>query len=422
MSEKYLPRIADEKLKLGLATSGAVLIVGPKWCGKTRTAEEISKSVLYMQDPDHAEAYRLLADTKPSKLLEGETPRLIDEWQTAPVLWNAVRFAVDKRRARGHFILTGSVVPPETSDMHTGTGRISRMTMRTMSLFESEESSGAISLEDLFDGKKDMFDENKLSIEQIAFILTRGGWPEAVNEKNEKYALRMVYNYLDAVANQDMSRIDEVERNPDRVYTLLRSIARNISTQAGTATLLKDLISNDESLSDKTINDYVTALKKLYVVEDLPAWSPHLRSKRAIRTTAKRHFIDPSIAAAALRADSGKLLKDFKAFGFLFESLCIRDLRIYADSLDGSVYHYRDQLDNEVDAVIQLKDERWAAVEIKMGAGEIEKAADNLIKFSNNIDTEKMPAPSFLMVLTATEYAFQLKNGVWVVPIGCLRN
>ena len=422
MNEKYLPRIADEKLKLGLATSGAVLIVGPKWCGKTRTAEETSKSVLYMQDPDHAEAYRLLADTKPSKLLEGETPRLIDEWQTAPVLWNAVRFAVDKRRARGHFILTGSVVPPETSDMHTGTGRISRMTMRTMSLFESKESSGAISLNDLFDGKKDMFDENKLSIEQIAFILTRGGWPEAVNEKNEKYALRMVYNYLDAVANHDMSRIDEVERNPDRVYALLRSIARNISTQANTATLLKDLISNDESLSDKTINDYITALKKLYVVEDLPAWSPHLRSKRAIRTTAKRHFVDPSIATAALRADSGKLLNDFKAFGYLFESLCIRDLRIYADSLDGSVYHYRDQLDNEVDAIIQLKDERWAAVEIKMGAGEIEKAADNLIKFSNNIDTEKMPAPSFLMVLTATEHAFQLKNGVWVVPIGCLRD
>ncbi|MCL2695845.1 MAG: DUF4143 domain-containing protein [Clostridiales bacterium] len=422
MNGKYLPRIADKKLKLGLATSGAVLIVGPKWCGKTRTAEEISKSVLYMQDPDHAEAHRLLADTKPSKLLEGETPRLIDEWQTAPVLWNAVRFAVDKRRARGHFILTGSVVPPETSDMHTGTGRISRMTMRTMSLFESEESTGGISLGALFDGRKDMFDENKLSIEKIAFILTRGGWPEAVNEKNEKYALRMVYNYLDAVANQDMSRIDEVERNPDRVYALLRSIARNVSTQASTVTLLKDLMSNDESLSDKTINDYIAALKKLYVVEDLPAWSPHLRSKRAIRTTAKRHFIDPSIATAALRADNVKLLNDFKTFGYLFESLCIRDLRIYADSLDGSVYHYRDQLNAEVDAIIQLKDERWAAVEIKMGAGQIEKAADNLIKFSNNIDTNRMPTPSFLMVLTATEHAFQLKNGVWVVPIGCLRD
>ena len=422
MNEHYLPRIADEKLKLSLATSGAVLIVGPKWCGKTRTAEEVAASILYMQDTDHAEAYKLLADTKPSKLLEGETPRLIDEWQQAPVLWNTVRFAVDKRRARGQFILTGSVVPPQTSDMHTGTGRISRMTMRTMSLYESGESTGGISLADLFDGKTDMFDENKLSIEQIAFILTRGGWPEAVGEENEKYALHMVYNYLDAVANQDMSRIDGVERNPDRVYALLRSIARNISTQANTATLLKDLVSNDEGLCDKTINDYVNALKKLYVVEDLPAWSPHLRSKRAIRTTAKRHFTDPSIATASLRADTGKLMNDFKAFGYLFESLCIRDLRIYADALDGSVYHYRDQLNFEVDAIIQLRDERWAAVEIKMGAGEIEKAAENLIKFSNNIDTDKMPAPSFLMVLTGTEHAFQMKNSVWVVPIGCLKD
>ncbi|MCL2152763.1 MAG: DUF4143 domain-containing protein [Oscillospiraceae bacterium] len=422
MNDRYFPRLADEKLKLSLATSGAVLIVGPKWCGKTRTAEEAAASILYMQDTDHAEAYKLLADTMPSKLLEGETPRLIDEWQQAPVLWNTVRFAVDKRHARGQFILTGSVVPPQTSDMHTGTGRISRMTMRTMSLFESGESTGMVSLTDLFDGKTDMFDESELSIEKIAFILTRGGWPEAVGEENEKYAVHMVYNYVDAVANQDMSRIDNVERNPDRVYALLRSVARNISTQANTATLLKDLVTNDEGLSDKTINDYISALKKLYVVEDLPAWSPHLRSKRAIRTTAKRHFTDPSIATASLRADSGKLMNDFKAFGYLFESLCIRDLRIYADAIDGSVYHYRDQLNFEVDAIIQLKDERWAAVEIKMGTGEIEKAAENLIKFSNNIDTAKMPAPSFLMVVTSTQHAFQMKNGVWIVPIGCLKS
>lgn len=422
MAEKYLPRIADERLKLALATTGAVLIVGPKWCGKTRTAEEAAKSVLYMQDPDHTVEYKLLADTKPSKLLEGDVPRLLDEWQVAPVLWNAVRFAVDKRRAKGQFILTGSVIPPETDDMHTGTGRISRMTMRTMSLFESGESTGGVSLRDLFSGKTGMFDENKLSIERIAYILTRGGWPESVLETNEKYALQMVYNYLEAVANQDISKIDNVERSPDRVFSLLRSIARNIATQASTTTLLKDLITNDEGLSDKTIYEYISALKKLYVLEDLPAWSPHLRSKRAIRTTAKRHFIDPSIATVALRADTSKLLNDFNTFGYLFESLCIRDLRIYADSLDGKVYHYRDQLNFEVDAVIQLKDERWAAVEIKMGAGEIEKAADNLIKFRDNINYAKMPQPSFLMVLTATEYAFQMKNGVWVVPVGCLRD
>ncbi|MDR0596028.1 MAG: DUF4143 domain-containing protein [Clostridiales Family XIII bacterium] len=421
MDGKYLPRIADEKLKLMLASSGAVLIIGPKWCGKTRTAEQAAKSVLHMQNPDHAQEYRLLADTKPSKLLDGETPRLLDEWQQAPVLWNAVRFAVDKRRARGQFILTGSVVPPDTKDMHTGTGRISRMAMRTMSLYESGESTGGISLGDLFGGKTGMFGESGLTIAQIAHILTRGGWPEAVTEKNNAYALRMVYNYLDAVANLDISRVDGVERNPDRVSALMRSIARNISTQANTATLLRDLISNDDGLSDKTVNDYISALKKLYVLEDLPAWSAHMRSKRAIRTTAKRHFTDPSIATAALGADADKLLSDFNTFGYLFESLCIRDLRIYADALDGSVYHYRDQTGFEVDAIVQLRDARWAAIEIKMGAGEIESAAENLLKFRDSINTEKTPAPAFLMVLTATEYAFQLKNGVWVVPIGCLR-
>jgi len=418
----YLPRISDKKLDLALKTSGAVLIAGPKWCGKTRTAEEASKSALFLQDPDHAEEYKLLANTKPSILLDGETPRLLDEWQDAPVLWNAVRFAVDRRRKRGQFILTGSVIPPLTDDMHTGTGRISRMTMRTMSLFESDESTGQISLEDLFNGNTDMSGKSNLSIEQLAYVLTRGGWPEAVIEENQGYALQMAYNYLDAVANHDISKIDGVERNPDRVYSLIRSISRNISTQAATTTLVRDLLSNDESLSDKTVNDYISALKKIYVIDDLPAWSPHLRSKRAIRTTAKRHFSDPSIAAAALNADTSKLLSDFKTFGYLFESMCIRDLRVYADSLDGKVYHYRDQMEVEVDAVIQLRDERWGAVEIKMGAGEIEKAAENLMRFRDNIDTEKTPEPSFLMVLTGTEYAFQMKNGIWIVPLGCLKN
>lgn len=422
MNGRYLPRIADQKLQLLLATSGAVLIVGPKWCGKTRTAEEVAASILYLQDPDRTEEYILLAKSVPSMLLEGETPRLIDEWQMAPVLWDAVRFAVDKRRLRGQFILTGPVVPPITNDMHTGTGRISRMTMRTMSLFESGESTGGISLKALFEGDDGMSGESKISIERTAFILTRGGWPEAVGEKNEQYALQMVYNYLDSVAHQDMSRIDEVKRNPDRVYALLRSIARNISTEANTQTLLRDLIANDEGLSDKTINNYIDALKKLYVIEDLRAWSPHLRSKRAIRKTAKRHFIDPSIAAAALRADRNKLMSDFQTFGYLFESLCIRDLRIYADRLDGTVYHYRDQIGVEVDAIVQLKDERWGAIEIKMGQGEIEKAAQKLIEFKNSIDTERTPLPSFLMVLTGTQFAFKLPNGVWVVPIGCLKD
>jgi len=288
-------------------------------------------------------------------------------------IWNAVRFAIDKRRKRGQFILTGSVIPPLTDDMHTGTGRISRMKMRTMSLFESAESTGEISIGILFDGVNDMEGKSKLSIEQLSDILIRGGWPESVIEKNYEYAVKMSYNYLDSIVNYDISKIDGVERNPDRVYSLKRSISRNISTQATIATLVNDMQVNDESLSIKTVDDYIGALKKIYVIEDLPAWSPHLRSKKAIRTTAKRHFIDPSIAAAALNANTNKLFNDFNTFGYLFESLCIRDLRIYSDSIDGKVYHYRDQSGMEVDAIIQLRDGRWCAIEVKTGAGEIEK-------------------------------------------------
>jgi len=422
MSTEYLPRIADRKLELQLAASGAVLIVGPKWCGKTRTAAEKANSILYMQDPDSLTENRMLADTLPSKLLEGDTPRLLDEWQDAPVLWNAVRFTVDQRRKRGQFILTGSVVPPLAGNMHTGTGRISRMTMRTMSLYESNESTGEITLTDLFDEKTELNGKSRLSVEQLAFILTRGGWPEAVIDNNQKASLQTAYNYLDSIAGQNISGIDGVERNPNRVYSLLRSISRNISTQATTTTLLKDLTANDESISQKTVDEYIITLKKLYVVEDLPAWSAKLRSRVMLRTTSKRHFTDPSIAVASLSATPERLLSDFKTFGLLFESLCIRDLRIYAESINGSVFHYRDKNNLEVDAIVQLPDGRWGAVEIKMGAGMIDAAAETLLKLSRSIDTEIMMNPSFLMILTATEYAFQMKNGVWVVPLGCLKD
>jgi len=422
LKNKYLPRIADAKLELALQAMGAILIEGPKWCGKTSTAEHIAKSVLYMQDPDTFDENMLKAKTKPSLLLEGETPRLLDEWQVAPVLWNAVRFAVDKRQKTGQFILTGSVVPVRTDDMHSGTGRISRMKMRTMSLFESGESSGEISLEALFDGETEMFGKSKITLEQIAFILTRGGWPAAVKEKSEVLALKKASDYYEAVINEDISRIDNVEKNTDRVRSLMRSLSRNIATEAGTTTILNDLRANDEYLSQVTIDQYINALKMLFVIDDLSAWSPSLRSKTAIRTTAKRHFSDPSIATAALGATTKRLFNDFCTFGFLFEALCIRDLRVYADSLDGNVYHYRDAKGTEVDAIIQMKDGRWGAVEVKMGAGDIETAAENLLKFKANIDIEKMYEPSFLMVLTATETAFQLQNGVWVVPLGCLKN
>ena len=422
MINKYLPRIADAKLEIALQAMGAVLIEGPKWCGKTSTAEYVSKSVLYMQDPDSAEENMLKAKTKPSLLLEGDTPRLLDEWQVAPVLWNAVRFAVDKRQKTGQFILTGSVVPVRTDDMHSGTGRISRMKMRTMSLYESGESSGEISLSDLFEGKTDMSGQSKVTLEQIAFILTRGGWPAAVNDKSEELALKKSSDYYEAVVNEDISKVDNIEKNPDRVRSLMRSLSRNISTEAGTTTILNDLRTNDQSLSQVTIDQYINALKMLFVIDDLPAWSPNLRSKTAIRRAAKRHFSDPSIATAALNATSKKLFKDFCTFGLLFEALCIRDLRVYADSLGGNVYHYRDAKGAEVDAIIQVPDGSWGAIEIKMGSGDVVSASENLIAFKNNVDTDKMNEPSFLMVLTATQSAFQMENGVWVVPIGCLKN
>jgi predicted AAA+ superfamily ATPase len=422
MSDIYLKRISDKKLNLLLRAKGAVLIEGPKWCGKTSSAAEVAGSILYMQDPDNSSANKLLAQTKPSLLLEGDTPRLIDEWQTAPELWNAVRFAVDKRKSKGQFILTGSVNPTRTYDMHTGTGRIARMKMHTMSLFESGDSTGEISLTELFEENIEMEGRSRLSIEKLAFIINRGGWPAVVRETDEKIALTVAVDYLEAVANEDISKADGIEKNPDRVKALLRSISRNISTEAQTTTLLNDLVANDESLSLATINTYITALKKIFVLEDLPAWSVKLRSKTSLRTTAKRHFTDPSIATASLRATPKRLLSDFNTFGLFFESLCIRDLRIYAESVDGSVYHYRDKNGLEIDAVIELADGRWGAVEIKLGGGQIEEAANNLLKLSKVVDTEKMNEPSFLMVLTGTEYGFRLKNGVWVVPIGCLRD
>jgi len=422
MNDMYFQRIADAKLTLALEAMGAVLIEGPKWCGKTSTAEHIARSVLYLQDADMLEENMLKAKTKPSLLLEGETPRLLDEWQVAPVLWNAVRHAVDKRQKTGQFILTGSVVPVLTENMHSGTGRISRMKMRTMSLYESNESSGDISLGDVFDGKKEMTGKSKVTLEQIAFILTRGGWPAAVREKNEKLALKKAIDYYEAVVNEDISRVDNITKNPDRVRSLMQSISRNISSEAGTTTILNDLNANDKSLSQVTIDQYINALKMLFVIDDLPAWSPNLRSKTAIRTTVKRHLSDPSIATAALGATTQRLFNDFCTFGLLFESLCIRDLRIYADSLDGNVYHYRDAKGVEVDAIIQMRDGRWGAVEIKMGAGDIETAAKKLLSFKENIDTAIMQEPSFLMVLTATESAFQTENDIWVVPLGCLKN
>ena len=422
MSESsYLSRLCDQELQMALQSSGAVLIEGAKWCGKTRTASNAAKSILYMQDPDNTSSYQAMADTKPSLLLKGETPRLIDEWQMAPVLWDAVRFEVDKRGDTGQFILTGSAVPVDNVTAHTGTGRFSRMLMRPMSLFESHESNGTVSLGDLFGGDQAIEAMSELSIEKIAFALCRGGWPASVR-KNEASALRMSRDYVEAVINHDVSRVDEVEKNPERVRLLLRSLARNVATMASIQTIKNDIEATDISISDKTISSYLNALRRIFVVEDLPAWLPSMRSKTAIRTSSKRHFVDPSIATAVLRTNPDGLLNDFKTLGFLFEALCTRDIRIYAQMIDGDVFHYRDKTGLESDLIVRLRDGRWAAIEVKLGNKQIEEATQNLLILKAKIDEDKMGQASFLMVLTGGQYAYRRNDGVLIVPIGCLKN
>lgn len=415
----YMPRVSDNLLSKLLESSGAVLVEGAKWCGKTQSSLQFAKSAIYMQDPDEGRAFMLLADSKPSLLLEGNTPRLIDEWQMAPVLWDAVRYAVDKRGSVGQFILTGSVTP-ETKTMHTGTGRIARMIMRPMSLFESNESNGSVSIKELFDGKVDVAALSTLTIDKIAIALCRGGWPSAV--KMKKNSAQVAINYVESIINIDISTADGVERSREKVRLLLQSLARNISTMATDRTIMDDIGANNSSITDKTLNSYLNVLQKLYVVEDVKAWQPSLRSKTAIRTASKRQFVDPSIASAVLRVDSEGLLKDFETFGLLFESLCTRDLRVYAQASDGDIFHYRDKTELESDLIIKLHDGRWAAVEVKLGSSYVDEAAKNLIKLKEKIDESKMRKPSFLMVITGGQAAYKRDDGVLVIPIGCLKD
>ena len=419
--KNYLPRIGDALLAKKLKHSGAVLVTGPKWCGKTATSSVAAKSVVYMQDPDKAKGYMMAADTQPSVLLEGAVPHLIDEWQTAPVLWDAVRFAVDQRQQTGQFILTGSAVPLDNATLHTGTGRISRLAMHTMSLYESQESNGKISLKDLFDNNPIDLTPSLLTVEQAAYTICRGGWPASVRLATED-ALALSSDYVDAIIHQDISRVDGVEKNPKRVQLLLRSLARNVATMATNTTILRDFEGDEKSISIPTLDTYLNALRRIFVIEDQPAWSPSLRSKTAIRTASKRHFTDPSIATAVLRISPKHLLEDFNFFGFLFESLCTRDLRVYTQANDGDVFHFRDKNGLEADMILALNDGRWAAVEVKLGHKQIEEAAENLKKLANKVDLEKMGKPSFLMVVTCGEFAYQRKDGIFVVPIGCLKD
>lgn len=421
--KKYFPRIADKLLKNALESSGAVLIEGAKWCGKTRTASEIANSILYLQDPDNRDSNIQAASIKPSLLLKGETPRLIDEWQVAPVLWDAVRHEIDKRGEEGQFILTGSATPLlDASISHTGTGRISRIKMRPMSLYESNESTGEVSLEKLFCGNFEVDSISNLEVENIAYSIVRGGWPSSVIAKYGS-AEKRAQDYVDAVINFDVSRVDGIEKSPSKVFALLRSLSRNIATEANYSILIKDMEGGEqESITRPTIQSYINVLQRLFVVEDLEAWNPSIRSATPLRTSPKRHFVDPSLATAVLGINHKKLLNDFSTFGYLFESLCVRDLRVYAESFDGKVYHYRDKTGLECDAVIVLRDGRWGAVEIKLGSNEFDKAAKNLKSLAERIDTNKMNKPSFLMILTGTKFGYKREDGIVVVPIGCLKN
>lgn len=419
----YLPRIIDKLLKERLEAKGAVLLEGPKWCGKTTSAKKIAGSFIAMDQPDMSKQYQTIAELSPQQLLEGETPRLIDEWQIAPNLWNAVRYEVDQRDEFGQFILTGSAVPAKIDEtMHTGTGRISRLYMRPMSLYESKDSNGEVSIQDLF-ANKEISAKSDNCLEEIAFLICRGGWPKAVGLE-EKSALFQAIDYFESVVSTDISRVDFVKRDKEKAKRFLRSYARNIGTRATLETIRQDVLANHiDTFDPVTLYSYRDALTKIFVIEDLPAWNPYLRSKIAIRTTDARYLVDPSIATAALQLGPNDLLNDLNSMGLLFKNLCVRDLRIYADYLDGNIYQYRDSSGLECDAIIHLRNGSYGLIEIKLGGDTlIEEGAKNLKDLASKIDTNKMKAPAFMLVLCAkAPFAYKRKDGVYVAPITCLK-
>ena len=422
---KYKHRIADIILERKVLGKGAVLIEGPKWCGKTTTAKQLSKSILDLGDSSVLMQSSQLIEISPKALLEGKTPRLIDEWQALPTIWDCIRSEVDRRGEPSQFILTGSSVLPEAEEtIHSGTGRFAYIKMRTMSLYESGESTGSISLSDLFEGKSFEVLQNEMDIDELAYLICRGGWPWATLIPKE-VALDQAFDYVDSVVQKDIQRVDKIKRSPDRARLLLRSYARNISQQISYATIRKDMLANDAStLDEDTVADYVKALKKLFVIEDLAAWNPNIRSKAAIRTSDTRHFVDPSIGTAALRLGPKDLINDLQSFGLFFEDLVVRDLRVYAEALDGELYHYRDSSGLECDTVLHRRNGSYALLEVKIGGeNRINEGAANLLALAKNIDTNKMSAPSFMAVIIGVgKYAYQRKDGVYVIPIGCLKD
>jgi hypothetical protein len=422
---EYKKRIADNILERKVLGKGAVLIEGPKWCGKTTTAKQLAKSVLDLGDSFVLKQSFQMIGISPKALLEGATPRLIDEWQALPPIWDSIRSEVDKRGEPSQFILTGSSVLPDADEtIHSGTGRFAHVMMRPMSLYESGESTGSVSLRDLFEGKVADVQVNTLEIEDIAYLTCRGGWPWAtLISKN--VSLDQAFDYVDSVIKHDIQRVDKVKRNSERARLLLRSYARNISQQASYSTIRKDMLSNDAStLDEDTVADYIKALKKLFVIEDLAAWNPNIRSKAAIRTSDTRHFVDPSIGTAALGLGPKDLINDLQSFGLFFEDMAVRDLRVYAEALDGELYHYRDSNGLECDTVLHRRNGSYALLEVKLGGEDkINEGAASMIELANNIDMDKMPAPSFMAVIIGVgKYAYRRKDGVYVLPIGCLKD
>ena len=425
--EDYRQRILDGLLEKKLQAKGAVLIEGPKWCGKTTTAEEIAASKIMLARTDVKNNFKSLLEIDTDAALAGNTPMLIDEWQTVPKLWDAVRYVVDHRRKMGQFILTGSAVPNKEAEEereHSGTGRFAWLTMRPMTLFESGESNGKVSLGNLFTAPEKILEKNELKLQDIAFLICRGGWPMAIGLPEEA-ALEQAFDYYDAVTKEDITKVDGVKRASERVQRLMRAYARHQGTQASIATLKEDLKNNDTAtLDEDTISSYLEALRKIFVVEDMPAWNPNLRSKTAIRTADTRYFVDPSIATAALGLGPADLMSDLKTMGFFFEAMCVRDLRVFAEALNGKVYHYRDKSGLECDAVVHLRNGQYGLVEVKLG-GEtlINEGVETLTSLFNQIDTARMKVPAFKMILTATgEYAYRRpEDGIYIVPIGCLK-
>ena len=428
--KEYKARIADKILADKLDAMGAVLIEGPKYCGKTTLASQQAKSILSMSDPDTMEQNIAMANTNIKLLLRGDTPRLIDEWQIAPKFWDAVRNEVDKRDEDGQFILTGSAVPPSYDEIfHTGTGRFAWLKLRTMSLWESGDSTGDVSLAKLFATDEEQYlveGVNSIDIGRLAFLTCRGGWPKSLNKKTEKAALQQAIEYYEAVTNFDISRVDGIKRDSELARRLMRSYARHQGSQATAGTILADIISNESvEVSENTVYSYIKALKKIFVIEDSVAWNPNLRSKSAIRTSDTRYFTDPSIAVAALGLGPDDLVNDLNTFGLFFETMCIRDLRVYAEALGGSVYHFRDKNGLECDAVVHLRNGKYGLIEVKLGGDKpIAEGVETLTALADKIDTAKMREPSFKMVLTGVgQYAYQRhQDGIYVVPIGCLKD